>query len=170
MIYDELIKKVNMKNVIEGNITVFLRERINGKEDGAKMLASVIYNTMNKNYKGQDNFKLLERKIESKDDKYFESIATYALYVFAMQHTNKTLKNTPADPKKIMLIKVIANEITRGLDALNMYMANDIDSKVYNAQTEKTRKVMGISKDFHEALGEFLIANRSEIQKGISTI
>ena len=50
MTYDKLVKVTNMKNAIEGNISVFLRERVNGKEDGSKMIAAVIYNTIDKNY------------------------------------------------------------------------------------------------------------------------
>lgn len=170
MTYDELKKKVNMKNVIEGNISVFLSKRVNGMDDGAKILASVIYSTMDKKYKGQDNFKLLSRKIGIKDNKYFESIATYALYIFAMEHTNKTLKSMPEEPKKNVTIKAISNEISTGLATLNMYIANDIKDEVYNNKLERTRKVMGISNDFHEAFSEFLVANRIEIEKGIANI
>lgn len=170
MTYDELIKKANMKNVIEGNLSTFLRDRIDGKEDGAKMLASVIYNTMDKKYKGQNNFKILAKKIGIKDNEYFESIATYALYIFAMDFTNKTLKEMPEDPKKNMLIRAIANEVSTGLATLNMYVANDIKADVYNKKIERTKKVMGISNDFHKAFSEVLIANRVEIEQGIDSI
>ena len=62
MTYEKLIKCANMKNAIEGNIAVFLRERIHDKEDGSKILAALLYNTMDKNYKGQNNFKILLKK------------------------------------------------------------------------------------------------------------
>ena len=54
MAYDKLIKETNMKNGIEGNISVFMRERVEGKEDGAKVIANVIAGSLDRNYKGQN--------------------------------------------------------------------------------------------------------------------
>ena len=167
MTYEKLIKETNMKNAIEGNISVFLRERVNGKEDGFKMMAAVIYNLMDKNYKGQNNFKLLSSKIEDKDNEYFESIATYAFYIFTMDYTNKTLKSMPEDHGRNVLIKAISNEVSRGIAALNMYISNDIKEGIYKTHTETTRKVMGISNKFHKAFSEFLSFNRSEIVESL---
>ena len=167
MTYDKLVKVTNMKNAIEGNISVFLRERVNGKEDGSKMIAAVIYNTIDKNYKGKDNFKLLSKRIADKDNEYFESIATYALYLFTMDYTNRMLKDMPQDDGRKVLIKAISSEVSRGLASLNMYLANDINAGVYKTHSEKTRKVMGISNEFHKAFGEYLLDRRCEIVDGI---
>ncbi len=68
MTYEKLIKEANMKNAIEGNLSIFLRERVNGREDGAQTIAKVICNSLDRNYKGQDNLKLLSNKITNKDN------------------------------------------------------------------------------------------------------
>ncbi|SCJ99777.1 Uncharacterised protein [uncultured Clostridium sp.] len=170
MTYDKLIKEANMKNAIEGNLSVFLRERINGKEDGAKTIAKVICNSLDRNYKGQDNLKLLSNKITNKDNEEFEEIATFALYIFTMDYSNKMLKNMPSDNKRNVLIKAMDMEVSRGLAALNMYIANDIKPGIYSTHTKTTRKTMGISNKFHKAFSDFLETKRNEIIDAIKVV
>lgn len=170
MTYEKLIKEANMKNAIEGNLSIFLRERVNGREDGAQTIAKVICNSLDRNYKGQDNLKLLSNKITNKDNMYFEEITTFALYIFTMDYSNKMLKNMPKDNSRNVLIKAMDMEVSRGLAALNMYIANDIKPGIYTTHTETTRKTMGISNKFHKAFGDFLETKRNEIIDAIVAI
>lgn len=170
MTYDKLIKEANMKNAIEGNLAVFLRERVNEREDGAKTIAKVICNSLDRNYKGQDNLKLLSNKITNNDNKYFQEIATFALYIFTMDYSNKMLKNMPKDNSRNILIKAMDMEVSRGLAALNMYIANDIKSGIYSTHTETTRKTIGISNKFHETFSEFLETKRNDIIDAITAV
>lgn len=163
MSYDKLIKETNMKNAIESNISMFLRERVNDKEDGIKTIAKVISNTLDRNYKGQDNLKLLSKKIIDENNRYFDDIATFALYIFTMDYSNKMLKNMPQDHSRNVLIKAMDIEVSRGLAAINMYIANDIKPGVYMIHTETTRKTMGISNKFHRAFTQYLLDKKSEI-------
>lgn len=170
MTYEKLIKEANMKNAIEGNLSIFLRERVNGRKDGAKTIAKVICNSLDRNYKGQDNLKLLSNKITNKDNMYFEEITTFALYIFTMDYSNKMLKNMPKDNSRNVLIKAMDMEVSRGLAALNMYIANDIKPGIYTIHTETTRKTMGISNKFHKAFSDFLQTQRNEIIDSIVAI
>ncbi|MDU2670736.1 MAG: hypothetical protein E7C49_01870 [Clostridium sp.] len=170
MTYEKLIKEANMKNAIEGNLSIFLRERVNGREDGAQTIAKVICNSLDRNYKGQDNLKLLSNKITNKDNMYFEEITTFALYIFTMDYSNKMLKNMPKDNSRNVLIKAMDMEVSRGLAALNMYIANDIKPGIYTIHTETTRKTMGISNKFHKAFSDFLQTQRNEIIDSIVAI
>ncbi|CUN54126.1 hypothetical protein [Clostridium disporicum] len=170
MAYDKLIKETNMKNGIEGNISVFMRERVEGKEDGAKVIANVIAGSLDRNYKGQNNYKLLAKKITDKDNSYFEDIAAFAIYIFTMDYTNKMLKDMPEDHNRNVLMKAISTQISRGVAAINMYVANDIKQGVYATHTETTRKIMGISNKFHDAFNNYLNSKKSEIIENLIAI
>ena len=98
MAYDKLIKETNMKNGIEGNISVFMRERVEGKEDGAKVIANVIAGSLDRNYKGQNNYKLLAKKITDKEITYIAKFLSEKITIdFSKNNVNNITERNIKD-------------------------------------------------------------------------
>ena len=114
-------------------------------------------------YEGTKCWYIYDLILGMRDNDYFEDIATFSLYLFSMDYTNKVLKSMPNDDKKDILIKSISDNISRGLAALNMYIANDINSSMYKSQVEKTKKTLGISENFHKTFNDYLNFRKPEI-------